>query len=214
MKRILLIAAFALAACGSSAPLTTIVNGAAETVSFNTPNALYNLIDGGPVVVLISDDPKACERISGGLPEQDGGATEGALVLVANNQEHFWNNNLRTVGDDLDTALAAPRFPDGGCVQNADAGGCQVFQASVGTAHFDQIDNNLVNGVAAGDFDLTFPDGNKLSGTFHATPCTNLSGCPSGTSAFMVPFLGLGLRRRRSQGSRSRAGRKPTSKPR
>ncbi|MBS2027527.1 MAG: hypothetical protein JST54_06425 [Deltaproteobacteria bacterium] len=201
MKRTILLATLTLAACSNGTPPSaTVVNGTAETVSFSAPNALYNIIDGGPVVVLMSDDPAACDRITGGgIVENDGGATEGALILIAKNDEHFWNNDVRTVGDDLDTALAAPRLPDGGCVQDADAGGCVVFQASSGKAHMIKVDNDLVNGVAAGDFDLTFPDGNEMSGTFHASPCTKLSGCPAGTSAFVIPFLGLGLRRQRSK---------------
>ncbi len=214
MKRSLLVAVClaALAACGK-APEETTAEGSVAGISFSAPYAIYNhdskMLLRDQISVLISDDPNACEHL-----EYDGESTRPFLALPdGSHAPSLWMDmldhndvmsSMRGVGEDL-TASFDPGAP---ASSECGTAACQAawLSAKKGSANLlSTNDPKDSNAAARGDFHLVFADGSQLSGTFSASPCTELRakgcGCDAGAAGVAAPAFALlvlaAFRRRR-----------------
>ena len=226
LRRAITLLGLLLAGCNSD-PSATTAEGSVAGVALASPSAVYSN-DGDKTRVILSGDAQACGHLvnagatSNSLVGADGGGTVPSLFLLISNGG-FFSNEVRTVGDDLSASFdpggpfGVQNLDDGGCLQGdaqpTDGGpsgslfGCRAtVDASSGRGHLFHTDETAgarSDARATGDFDLQFPDGGALHGTFVAAPCNAIhGGCSYGAGGILGSLLALGL----LLGRRQRAG--------
>ncbi|MBS2027528.1 MAG: hypothetical protein JST54_06430 [Deltaproteobacteria bacterium] len=213
-----------LLGCSSEPTSTSVTSKGSGVPTFSHPTAFYDKT--GTWNVMIADEPSLCSNlqfIEGPAPIDVPGAGSSSIpsIRLQLSTGKFMGNDLRSVGDDMD-ALLDPGGPlgamgnDGSCQEPApvdieDAGpftvrtSCRnMVQAMSGSANLIHVDNLDTKGAhASGTFDVTFPDGGELQGSFVASPCTqlDLAGCTAAEGSTLFPLLALAgalaLRRKR-----------------